>query len=142
MRISYFPGCTLSTKARGFDMAARVSASALGIELGEVSQLTEEDLRELGLPMGPWLCDKGRFAHHYMEDPERLTTPLVRKGGKLVEATWDEAIATIAEQLKAAGDQVAAIGGGRLSNEDLFALQKLVRSRGSNDSQNHNDTSP
>ncbi len=80
-----------------------------------------------------WLCDKGRFAHHYMEDPERLTAPLVRKGGKLVEATWDEAIATIAEQIKAADDQVAAIGGERLSNEDLFALQKLVRSRGSND---------
>ena len=38
MRIPYFPGCTLSTKARGFDVSARASASALGFELVELPQ--------------------------------------------------------------------------------------------------------
>lgn len=80
-----------------------------------------------------WVCDKGRFAHHYMEDPQRLTQPLVRKGGQLVETTWEEAIAEIVAQLKGAGPAVAAIGGGRLSNEDFYALQKLFRAQGSND---------
>lgn len=36
MRIPYYPGCTLSTKAKGFDRAARESFAALGIELAEL----------------------------------------------------------------------------------------------------------
>ncbi len=80
-----------------------------------------------------WICDKGRFAHHYMEHEERLTTPLVRKGGMLVEATWEEAIKEVASQIKAAGSAIGAVTGGRLSNEDLYALQKLIRGQGSND---------
>jgi NADH-quinone oxidoreductase subunit G len=79
-----------------------------------------------------WICDKGRFAHHYMEHPERLTTPLMRKRGELVEATWEEALEEIAAQLKSSGPDVAAIAGGRLSNEDYYALQGLIRSLGSN----------
>src|SRR5574341_555728 len=78
-----------------------------------------------------WICDKGRFAHHYMEHPDRLTTPLVRKGGKLVEATWDEALDKVAAELKSASANVAAIAGGRLSNEDYFVLQGLIRAQGS-----------
>ncbi|GAB4472151.1 MAG: NADH-quinone oxidoreductase subunit NuoG [Anaerolineae bacterium] len=78
-----------------------------------------------------WISDKARFVRHYMDHPDRLQMPLMRRGGKLVEATWDEALHEIASQLRTAGDQIAALGGGRLSNEDLFALQALVRSRGS-----------
>lgn len=37
MRIPYYPGCTLSTKAKGFDRAARQSFAALGIELAELA---------------------------------------------------------------------------------------------------------
>jgi heterodisulfide reductase subunit B len=37
MKIPYFPGCTLSTKAQGFDVAARASAKALGFELVELA---------------------------------------------------------------------------------------------------------
>jgi NADH-quinone oxidoreductase subunit G len=79
-----------------------------------------------------WICDKGRFAHDYMEHSARLTTPLIRKSGKLVEATWDEAIDRIVSELKTAGKDIAAIAGGRLSNEDYFSLQKLIRRLGSN----------
>ncbi len=31
-----------------------------------------------------WLCDKGRFGHHYATSPQRLTAPMVRRDGKLV----------------------------------------------------------
>ena len=38
MRIPYFPGCTLNTKAKGFDLAGRASVKALGFELDELPQ--------------------------------------------------------------------------------------------------------
>ncbi len=78
-----------------------------------------------------WICDKGRFAHHHMDHEQRLRTPLIRKGGQLVESTWEEALEAAAGYLRSAGDRVAVIGGGRLSNEDAYAIQKLVRGLGS-----------
>ena len=38
MKYSYYPGCTLRTKAKDLDAYARASASALGFELEEVEQ--------------------------------------------------------------------------------------------------------
>ncbi len=46
-----------------------------------------------------WLCDAGRFGHEGM-DQDRLKTPLVRRDGRLVEATWEEALLAIQEGLK------------------------------------------
>ena len=79
-----------------------------------------------------WICDKGRFGHHFANSPERLTRPLMREGGQLVEKDWDEAIATIAAKLKTVGANLAGIAGPRLSNEDYYLFQKLVRGQGSN----------
>jgi NADH-quinone oxidoreductase subunit G len=72
-----------------------------------------------------WMCDKGRFGHHYAEQPERLTTPLVRKNGKLVEATWDEALAAAGEQFASHKDRLVSLVSGRLSNEDLFNIRQF-----------------
>jgi NADH-quinone oxidoreductase subunit G len=72
-----------------------------------------------------WICDKGRFVHQYAESKDRLTTPLVRKQGALVEATWDEALALVADKLQAAGQRSAALANDRLANEELFLLKKL-----------------
>jgi NADH-quinone oxidoreductase subunit G len=74
-----------------------------------------------------WICDKGRFGAHFVARPDRLQRPLIRRNGQLVEATWDEALAAAAELLKAAGSAVGGIAGDRLSNEDLFTFQALVR---------------
>ncbi len=46
-----------------------------------------------------WLCDAGRFGHEWV-DEDRLKTPLVRRGGRLVEATWEEALAAMREGLR------------------------------------------
>ncbi len=73
-----------------------------------------------------WMCDKGRFAYHYMGTEARLTAPLVRKDDVLVEATWEEALAAAADGLRAAGSSLVTLAGGRLSNEDLFSLQQLT----------------
>jgi NADH-quinone oxidoreductase subunit G len=77
-----------------------------------------------------WLCDKGRWVHHYASAPDRLTTPLVREGGALRPATWDEALARAADGLKAAGAGTRALLGGRLANEDLFNIQQVVNALG------------
>lgn len=77
-----------------------------------------------------WMCDKGRFGHHHSAHPGRLMAPLVRQGGKLVPATFDEAFARIAEYVQAAGGDVGAIAGPMLSNEDLWALRGLVERAG------------
>ncbi|MEK7312019.1 MAG: NADH-quinone oxidoreductase subunit NuoG [Chloroflexota bacterium] len=76
-----------------------------------------------------WICDKGRFGHHFTASPDRLATPLIKKNGTLEEATWDEALDLVASKMKTAGS-VSALAGGRLSNEDLFELHKLMINRG------------
>jgi NADH-quinone oxidoreductase subunit G len=77
-----------------------------------------------------WICDKGRFGQAFAASRDRLTTPLVRQGGRLVEATWDEALTRAAEGLANAGDRVVGIAGGRASNEDLFNFHQLMAGLG------------
>lgn len=77
-----------------------------------------------------WLCDKGRLAYHYLESDQRLGQPLVRKGGELVPASWDEALALVAEKVRSEGSRMVMLAGGRLSNEDLFNLGELSRAQG------------
>ncbi len=77
-----------------------------------------------------WICDRGRFGYHYAESPERLTQPLVRKNDKLGPASWDEALALVAEKLQSAGENTVTLAGGRLANEDLFNLRQLAAARG------------
>jgi NADH-quinone oxidoreductase subunit G len=74
-----------------------------------------------------WICDKGRFVHHFASSPERLTQPLIRENGELVEATWDEALDLVAGRLQLAKGSVAGLANDRLSNEDMFVFQKLFR---------------
>ncbi|MFZ0547802.1 MAG: molybdopterin-dependent oxidoreductase, partial [Candidatus Promineifilaceae bacterium] len=74
-----------------------------------------------------WICDKGRFVHHFADSPERLTKPLIRKGGLFEETSWDEALSFVAKQLETAGSAAAGLVGDQLSNEDLFLFQKLFR---------------
>jgi len=76
-----------------------------------------------------WLCDKGRFAHHFVESPERLTTPLIKRGGELVPASWEEALQEAADKIRTAGENLVTLAGGRLFNEDMFALKTLSQSR-------------
>ncbi len=68
-----------------------------------------------------WICDKGRFGHHFTRSTERLMQPLINA----TKAGWPEALKAVADALKAGGE-VAAIAGTQMSNEDLWALRKLV----------------
>ncbi|MBN2146470.1 MAG: NADH-quinone oxidoreductase subunit NuoG [Anaerolineales bacterium] len=77
-----------------------------------------------------WICDKGRFAYHFVESKERITQPLVKRGEGLEPVTWEEAFETIELRLRDAGGDVLALASGRLSNEDLFNLRGLASALG------------
>jgi formate dehydrogenase major subunit len=74
------------------------------------------------------LCVKGRFGYDFVNSPERLTAPLVRRDGELVEATWDEALDLVAEKLAPhKGDGFALIASAKCTNEENYLLQKFSR---------------
>jgi NADH-quinone oxidoreductase subunit G len=77
-----------------------------------------------------WMCDKGRFAHQYIESPERLTKPLVRREGKLTRASWDAATLAAGDAFARARKNLLVLASGRLSNEDLFNLKALADQAG------------
>jgi formate dehydrogenase major subunit len=77
-------------------------------------------------------CVKGRFAHGFVRSPDRLTTPLLRRAGRLVEVSWDEALAFVGAELSHIRDQhgpdaIAAISSARATNEENYLMQKLMR---------------
>ena len=79
-----------------------------------------------------WISDKARYAHDGLRR-QRLDTPYVRnKEGRLEKASWDDAFAAIAGQLKkakAAG--TAAIIGDQVDAETIFAMKSLMDKIGS-----------
>ena len=77
-------------------------------------------------------CVKGRYGYAFVSHEERLTTPLVRKGGKLVPTSWEEALGTVAAHIRGAmddkgPDSVAFLASARCTNEENYLLQKLAR---------------
>lgn len=73
-----------------------------------------------------WICDKGRFAFHYVESKDRLKKPLIRKDGKLTRTSWDAATKAAGESFAKAKKNLVVLASGRLSNEDLFNLKALA----------------
>ena len=77
-----------------------------------------------------WATDKTRHAVDGLVR-RRLDRPYVRRDGKLVAATWDEAFGAIADVAKTAGDSVAAVAGDLVDCETMFAAKALLKSMGS-----------
>lgn len=71
------------------------------------------------------LCVRGRFGYQFANSEQRLTSPLIRKNGRLIESTWDEALEVVAGRLKG-GSSVAALATPRLTNEELTLFKKLM----------------
>ncbi|MFF0204103.1 NADH-quinone oxidoreductase subunit G [Streptomyces sp. NPDC005017] len=75
-----------------------------------------------------WICDKGRFGFRYAQTRDRVETPLVRDAdGRLVPASWPEALQAAAEGLLAARGRTGVLTGGRLTVEDAYAYSKFAR---------------
>lgn len=78
------------------------------------------------------LCARGFFGYHATTHPDRLTHPLIRKNGQLIQATWEEAFEYIEEhalRLKSTHgpDAFAGLITSRCTNEELYLFQKFMR---------------
>jgi predicted molibdopterin-dependent oxidoreductase YjgC len=78
------------------------------------------------------LCAKGWQAHAFVHHPDRLTTPLVRKKGRLVPASWDEALDRTARALedikiRFGPDALGLLASAKCTNEENYLLQKFTR---------------
>src|SRR6266849_6758710 len=105
---------------------------SLGSRGGELMRIVARDRYVNGLN-GEFLCIKGRFGHPFVNHEKRIRTPLIRyqKGGKLIPATWDEAIRLAAQKLDSIAaahghNSIAVIGSPRLTNEALYCLRKFA----------------
>ena len=73
-------------------------------------------------------CFKGKFGLQFVNDTSRLHTPLVRRDGQLVEATWDEALGVVAARLaEYSGDSFALLTSPSSTNEEHYLAQKFAR---------------
>ena len=78
------------------------------------------------------LCIKGWNLHEHVVNDKRLTSPLVKKDGQLQEVSWDEAIQTTADKLKAiiqkhSPDSVGVLASAKITNEENYLAQKFAR---------------
>ena len=81
------------------------------------------------------LCVKGKFAFDFINHKDRLTHPMIRKGGKhspLVQVSWEEALDFAANKIKEVrdefgGDAIAGFSSARTINEDNYLFQKMMR---------------
>ena len=73
------------------------------------------------------LCVKGRFGTSFVQHPDRLTQPLIRRNGALEPAGWDEALDLVAAKLVEHRGSFAALASAKGTNEDGYVYQKFVR---------------
>jgi NADH-quinone oxidoreductase subunit G len=105
---------------------------SLGSRGGELMRVVARDRYVNGIN-GEFLCIKGRFGHPFVNHEARIRTPMIRykKGGKLIPATWDEAIRHVAERLDSVANEhgrnsIGVAGSPRLTNEALHVLRKFA----------------
>ncbi len=83
-------------------------------------------------PNNASLCVKGRFGYEFVASKERLTKPLIKKDGKQVEVSWDEALDLVAQKLSSIKEQfgpdsLGVLTSARITNEDNYIAQKFTR---------------
>jgi predicted molibdopterin-dependent oxidoreductase YjgC len=78
------------------------------------------------------LCVKGWNTYEFIHSPDRLTKPLIRKHGALVESTWDEALKTVSERLTDIKSRygpraMAFLSSAKVTNEENYLFMKMAR---------------
>ena len=106
-------------------VGAAIRVDARGPEVLRILPRINEDVNE------EWLADKSRFSIDGLKR-RRLDSCWVRRDGKMVKASWDEAFAAIAAKLHGmAGDRIGAIAGDLADAESMLALKDLMAALGS-----------
>jgi NADH-quinone oxidoreductase subunit G len=119
-------GTTCTHCADGCKTTLGVRRSDTGMEI------VRGDNRDKSGINGDFLCIKGRYAFDFANNEDRLTQPLVRKSGRLVPATWEEAFEIVGRRFKSildreGGRAIGVIGSSRTTNEENYLLQKFAR---------------
>ena len=78
------------------------------------------------------LCVKGWNIHEFVQHPDRITKPLIRKNGALAEASWDEALDYTVSRLKEikeahGSDSIAFLASAKVTNEENYLIMKFAR---------------
>jgi formate dehydrogenase major subunit len=78
------------------------------------------------------LCVKGRYGFDFISAPDRITKPMIRKGDKWQQVTWNDAISFSAKSLQRiceqhGPDSIAVLGSARGTNEENYLAQKFAR---------------
>lgn len=74
-----------------------------------------------------WMPDSHRLNFHYIDSDQRLTEPLIKKGGVHRPTSWANAISTTVEKLqKFAPEQIALIASASMTNEELYLVKALA----------------
>ncbi len=124
-------------KARAWELLARESIGyhdALGSNLwlhtrrGEVLRTVPRDNEAIN---ECWLSDRDRWSHQGLAAADRATMPMIRKNGELVETTWTDALAFVADHLRKAGGDIGALVAPFTSSEEGHLLARLLRGLGS-----------
>ncbi len=97
--------------------------TTLGSRNGEIVRGNNRDSSGVN---GEFLCIKGRYAFDFVQHEERLQSPLIRRNGKLEEASWAEAINLVAAKFGEAKGNTGVVGSVHTTNEENFYLRKLA----------------
>jgi NADH-quinone oxidoreductase subunit G len=101
--------------------------TTLGVRNNQVMRANNRDRSGIN---GEFLCIKGRYGSDFINNEERLQSPLLRINGKLEPVSWAKALTAAAEkfkEVKAAGGKFGVIGSNHTTNEENYYLQKFAR---------------
>ena len=100
---------------------------SIGSRGGKVHRIVARDRYVNGLN-GEFLDVKARFGHGFIDHADRVKLPMIRyaRGGKLIPATWDDAIRYVGDKFAAHGSSIGVVASPRLTNESVFALKRFA----------------
>ncbi|KAE8348498.1 hypothetical protein BDV28DRAFT_143341 [Aspergillus coremiiformis] len=108
-------------------LGSNIRIDSRGMEIMRILPRLNDDINE------EWINDKSRFACDGLKT-QRLTAPLIRREGKFVTATWEQALAEISsarQKLQLKENEFKAIAGHLVDTESLVAMKDLANKLGS-----------
>lgn len=97
----------------------------LGCEI-EVQSLDGSYMRTVPADGSSILCARGRYGWHPLGESKRITTPMIRSGSALREASWSEALHEAAKRLRDAKGSMAVFGTGLLTCEEGWLVARMA----------------
>ncbi len=125
-------------KCRSWNVTGKVRTTCPYCGVGCEMDLVLDGSRIVGVEpaMGPandgLLCVKGKFGYGFVNHPDRLKKPLIKRNGEFVESTWDEAYELIISKMKEVKakygpDAFAGLASAKCTNEENYLFQKMCR---------------